>query len=263
MTDSVLNLKEKINDDNMSHFNRYTKERGARDARRIYRSVFAGDISTLGREDSRVAGYPFGSVTPFMIDYTGSPVIFTANIAEHSKNALSTTKASLMVRQVARQHQIETGWRLTCVGDLKKITGKDFDRVSESYFRYYPEAKEYEITHEFYLFRLNITVARVIMGFGKISWVEAKDLVMASPFSQEEEKQMIEHMNDTHEPAIKHYLKNLGVSVGDNLVAPRIVAINQLGAVIDYQHHLYFVEFDEMASNVGQARQQLVKLAKA
>ncbi len=254
---------EKIDDNNMSEFNRYTEARGAKDAKRIYRSVFAGDMATLGREGCRAAGYPFGSVTPFMLDHTGSPVIYTADVAEHTKNALANGKASLLLRQVERQHQIETGWRLTCSGDLQVLKGEDEKRVAEAYFRYYPEAEKYGKVHDFFFFRLNIVAARVIMGFGKISWVDPKELAIASPFTQEEERRIIDHMNKDHGSAIVHYLKNLGVSVDEALTAPRMVAISQFGAVVDYCHHLHFVKFDEAANDVEMARKQLVKLAKA
>ncbi len=262
MENSFINPEVKISDDNMSHFNRYTKQRGTRDARRIYHRVFAGDIATLGRKDSRTEGYPFCSVAPFILDYTGNPVIFTADLAEHTKNAFANGKASLMMRQVERQQQIETGWRLACVGELKEITGQDRDRVGESYLRYYPEAKQYMTVHDFHFFRLNLVVARIIMGFGKISWVEAEDLAVASPFTRDEESGIIEHMNNDHEAAIKYYLKNLGVSISDDLIMPRMVAISQFGAVIDYHHHLHFVAFDEVANDVDEVRQQLLKLAK-
>lgn len=254
---------EKIDDNNMSHFNRYTKERGTRDAQRIYRAVFAGDMATLGREDTRAAGYPFGSVTPYIIDHTGSPVIFTANVAEHTKNAFANGKASLMMRQVERQHYIETGWRLTCAGDLTEVTGEDKDRVAEAYFRVYPEAEEYGQVHDFYFFRLNIVAARVIMGFGKISWVEPQDLAIPSPFSREEETHIIDHMNDDHQAAIARYLDNMGVTVKAGKTPPRMVAVNQFGATIDYHHHLYFVEYDEIANDAMAVRKQLVALAKS
>ncbi len=257
-----MKKSEKINDKNMPHFNRYSQERAIQDTRRVYRRVFAGDMATIGREDSRAAGYPIGSVTPFIIDHTGSPVIFTADVAEHTKNAFDNGKASLMMRQVERQHQIETGWRLTCIGDLEKLEGDDEQRVAESYFRFYPEADKYAGVHKFCFLRLNIAVARVIMGFGKISWIEAEDFVIPSPFTREEETRIIEHMNDDHQAALFTYLKSLRVEVDESLVAPRMVSVNQFGAVVDYHHHLYFVEFDEPAETVDQARQQLVKLAK-
>ncbi len=235
----------KIDEKNMPKFNRYTEERAIRDAQRIYRNTFAGDMATLGREGGRVEGYPFGAVAPFMIDHTGCPVIYTADVAEHTKNAFANGKASLMMRQVERQHQVETGWRLTCAGDLTEITGEDKERVAENYFRFYPEAEKYAAVHDFYFFRLNTVAARVIMSFGKISWVEPKDLAIPSPFTREEETKIIDHMNDDHEAAIKHYLRKLGVEVDDNLTSPRMVGINQFGATIDYAHHLYFIDFDE------------------
>lgn len=262
MKDTVEKPSEKIDDNNMAHFNRYTKERATRDAQHIYRSVFAGDMATLGRSGSKAEGYPFGSVTPFILDHTGNPVIFTANVAEHTKNAKADSKASLLLRQVERQHQIETGWRLTCVGDLKAIHDDELSRVQAAYLRHYPEAKEYTEVHDFYFFRLNLVAARVIMGFGKISWVEAKDLAVASTLSHKDEERIITHMNDDHGDALKHYLKNLGVTVKAKEHAPRMVSVSQFGAVLDYHHHLYFVEFDKPADNVGAVREQLVALAK-
>lgn len=256
-------VSEKIDDKNMPKFNCYTEERATRDAQRIYRNTFAGDMATLGYEGGRADGYPFGAVAPFMIDHTGCPIIYTADVAEHTKNAFANGKASLMMRQVERQHHIETGWRLTCAGDLTEVTGEDKERIAESYFRFYPEAEKYAKVHDFYFFRLNIVAARVIMSFGKISWVKPENLAIPSPFSREDEARIINHMNDDHEDAIKHYLRKLGVEVDDNLTSPRMVGINQFGATIDYAHHLYFIDFDEPVKDVMEARTQLVALAKA
>lgn len=254
----------KIDDDNMQEFNRYTKAKGRVDARNIYQNVFAGDLATLGREKSRASGYPFGSVTPFIIDHTGSPVIYTANVAEHTKNALDNGKASLMMRQVEKQHRIETGWRLTCAGDLVEVTGADRNRVAETYFRFYPEAKTYGNVHDFYFFRLNIAVARVIMGFGKISWVEGSDLMIPSTLSAEQETHIIEHMNEDHSDAIVHYLNQIDVDVDTAAKKkPKMVSVNQFGATIDYRHHLYFLAFSEVANDSMAIREQLVKLAKS
>ncbi|MGY0399094.1 MAG: HugZ family pyridoxamine 5'-phosphate oxidase [Ostreibacterium sp.] len=254
---------EKIDENNKVKFDRYNKSKGKIDAQNIYRTIFAGEMATIGRKKSRVADYPFSSVTPFIIDHTGSPVIYTANLAEHTKNALANGRASLMMHQVQKQHCIETGWRLTCVGDLFRVLDEDCNRVAETYFRYYPKARTYNKVHDFYFFRLNITVARVIMGFGKISWVEAKDLAIPSPFTNEEEKEMIEHMNTDHQTAIEHYLTQMKVKVTHAKKSPHLVAINQFGATISYRRRLHFLAFDSEAKDSMMVRKQLVRLAKS
>ncbi len=263
MTDNKMSDK-KITDENKTGFMRYTKERGTRDAQRIYRSTFAGDLATLGREGCPTDGYPFGSVAPFIIDHTGCPVVQMGTLAEHTKNAYANGKASLLLRQVERQHNVNTGWRLAVSGDLTEITDTDdLARVSETYYRYYPEGRDYATVHEFRFFRLNVVAARVIMGFGKISWVEPEDLMIPSPFNAAEETRVIKHMNDDHQDSIRHYLRKMGVEVKESTKSPFIVGLNQFGIIVDYFHHLYFVEFNEVANTMPEVKQQLVTMARS
>ncbi len=263
MTDNKIGDK-KITDENQSGFSRYTKERATKDAQRVYRSTFAGDMATLGREGGRTEGYPFGSVTPFIIDHTGCPVVQMATMAEHTKNAYANGKASLLLRQVERQHNVNTGWRLAVSGDLTEINDTDdLERVAETYYRAYPEARDYTEVHDFRFFRLTIVAARVIMGFGKISWIEPEDLMIASPFNAAEETRVIKHMNDDHQDAIRHYLRKMGVEVKESTKSPFIVGLNQFGIVVDYFHHLYFVEYNEVANTMPEVKQQLVTMARS
>ncbi len=254
--------REKITDENMAKHNRYGKEDGARDALKIYLSNFSGDLATISHKESPVADYPIGSVAPFVLDHTGHPVIFTASVAQHTKNAKENSKASILIREVEKNHQIETGWRLTCVGDLMPIPEADRERVAATYFRHYPNAELYQGTHDFNFYRLNVKMGRVILGFGRIAWVDAESLVHASPFDLETENRIIEHMNDDHAEALEKYLQLLHVELKPNAKAPTMVGINQFGATIKYRKHLHFVAFDEVVSDANGAREQLVKLAR-
>ncbi len=255
--------REKITDDNMARHNRYSTDDGAHDAFEIYLTNFAGDLATISREDSKSAGYPMGSVAPFMIDYTGNPVIYTAGVAEHTKNANADPRAALTIREVEKNHAIETGWRLCCMGDLKPV-GKDEDaRIRESYFRHYPNAELYEGTHSFHFYRLNLKVARVILGFGRIAWVDADALVHASPFSEEDERAIINHMNEDHVDAMKKYLEQQRVEIAPNAKDPQMVAVNQFGVTIRYRKHLHFIRFEAEAHDAKAVREVLVKMAKA
>ncbi len=254
---------EKIDNNNMETFNRYSKSDGERDAHKIYLSTFAGELATISREGCKSAGYPMGSVVPFMIDYTGHPVIYTANVAEHTKNALDNGKASILVRDVSKNHNIDTGWRLVSMGDLIKIDDTEQARISKSYFRHYPNARAYADMHNFYFFRLNTKIARVIMGFGSIAWVDAAAICQPSPFDESTEDRIINHMNSDHADAIKHYLTLLDVDIKPSAKDPQMVAVNQFGATLRYRKRLHFLAFNEVANDAKAVREQLVQLAKS
>ncbi len=254
--------RETITDENMARHNRYSQDDGARDAHAIYLSNFAGDLATLSREDARSAGYPMGSVAPFMLDHTGNPVIHTAGVAEHTKNVNADPRAALTLREVEKNHHIETGWRLCCMGDLLPVNDEDEARIRAAYFRHYPHAELYEGTHNFCFYRLNVKIARVIMGFGRITWVEPESLVHASPFDAETEERIIQHMNDDHVAAMEKYLAQNRVELLPNAKAPKMVGISQFGVTLRYRKRLHFVRFDTEVHDAKSAREQLVSMAQ-
>ncbi|MDP8079799.1 HugZ family protein [Phocoenobacter skyensis] len=251
----------KITDKNMKQHDRYST--GDVDAQKIYLTNFSGELSTISREESKSVGYPMGSVAPFIIDHTGCPVIYTATVAERTKNIVANSKASLFMREVRRNHRIETGWRLGVMGDLLEIDdNEDLMRVRRSYFRHYPKAAMYENFHEFKFYRLNVKMARVILGFGRIAWVEGDVLRRASVFDENTEQKIIEHMNQDHIEAMEKYLAQNDVKLQLG-VKPEMVAVNQFGVTISYHNHLHFIAFEEEALDANAARIQLVKMAKA
>lgn len=246
----------------MDEMMRYGKEKSLADSRNIHLRAFAGDLATLGRPSSKVAGYPIGSVCPFVIDHTGQPVIYISDIAEHSRNALDNGKASIIVREIEKNHHIETGWRLTYVGDLIKVPEPEKERVANHYFRHYPTSKIYINVHGFEFWRLHVKAARVIMGFGKIAWVDAEALCLPSSLDENTEHSIIEHMNGGHLKAINHYLTTLGVTIEPNTKDPKMVGVNQFGVTLSYRKRLYFLPFEVEANDANAIREQLVKLAK-
>ncbi|MDP8051758.1 DUF2470 domain-containing protein [Pasteurella atlantica] len=251
----------KITDKNIKQHDRYST--GDVDAQKIYLTNFAGELSTISREESKSAGYPMGSVAPFIIDHTGCPVIYTATIAERTKNITENSKVSLFMREVRRNHRIETGWRLGVMGDLLEIKDQeDLMRVKHSYFRHYPRAKMYEKFHEFKFYRLNVKMARVILGFGRIAWVEPEVIKRVSSFDEETELKIIEHMNKDHIEAMEKYLTQNDIKLQLGVV-PEMVAVNQFGVTISYHNHLHFIAFEEEALDANAARVQLVKMTKA
>lgn len=255
-----VEMTTKITDQNMQKHNRYST--GDVDAQNIYLENFAGEMTTLERKESRFPGYPIGSVAPFMIDHTGCPVVYAASISERIKNIQEDPRASLLIREVERHHRIETGWRLALMGDLVEVTDEeDVKRVKARYFDHYPKAEFYQNVHDFKFYRFKVKLARVILGFGRIAWVEAEALQRPSIFDMQTEQQILQHMNSDHQEALEKYLKQNDIKLRTGAV-PKMVAVNQFGFTLFYHNRLYFIHFKNEVKNIQDVRTELVIMAE-
>lgn len=172
------------------------------EARQFLRSTHSGILST---HSAKFEGYPFGSVAPFVLDHYCQPVILISNIAEHTKNITVNPKVSLLV--FAGMEDLQANARLTLLGEAVKIDKEDAD-LRDRYLRYLPQAAGYFDMHDFAFYRIGITQARYIAGFGKMSWMAGVD--MAPPANQlaEVETSIIEHMNADHMDSLIAYCRH-------------------------------------------------------
>ena len=83
------------------------------DARRLLRRQQHGVLSTLSK---KLDGYPFGSVTPFVLDHQARPVILISTLAEHTKNIAADPRVSLLAHDTSTDIQAnargDSGWPL-------------------------------------------------------------------------------------------------------------------------------------------------------
>ncbi len=173
----------------------------ATEARQFLRSTRTGILST---HSAKYAEYPFGSVAPFVLDHAGNPVILISNIAEHTKNIAAKPKVSLLV--FAGMEDLQANARLTLLGDAIKIDKEDAD-LRARYLRYIPQAASYFDMHDFAFYRIRITQARYIAGFGKMSWMAGVDMTPPANQLATVETDIIEHMNNDHMDSLAAYCK--------------------------------------------------------
>jgi len=173
-----------------------------RAARELFLGRTYGVLSTISVD---VPGYPFGSLTPYSVDREGRPIIYTSFIAQHTQNFLADPKVSLTVIEAANDSSdVQAYGRVTCVGNIQQINPAEGD-ASERYFRYVPSARQYQRTHDFAFFRLNLVRVRFIGGFGQIYWVNPDDFAIKNPFSAIDESQILDHMNHDHANALQRF----------------------------------------------------------
>lgn len=230
------------------------------ESRKLYYLVHDGVLSSISQ---LIDGYPFGSVTPFCLDRRGRPVILISTLAQHTKNITANTKVSLTLTEtVEKSSDVQAHGRLTYIGDAEKVPEVEVAEISSRYIRYLPAAQSYFKMHDFSFYRINMVKGRFIGGFGKIFWIEPEELLLDNPFSEEEEKSILDHMNDDHQHSMRKYLADaFDINVGvDNSL--NMIGIDSIGCDIRYNGQIKRIWFDKPISNPSEARNVLTELAR-
>jgi putative heme iron utilization protein len=178
-------------------------------ARALFLKESFGVLATISVD---VEGYPFGSVTPYCVDRMCRPIIYISPIAQHTRNIVADPRVSLTVIERSASDDVQAQGRVTCIANARHVEG-DRD-VSERYFRYFPSSRQYERTHAFDFFRLEMVRVRFIGGFGQIFWIEPDEFSIANPFSAAEEARIIQHMNQDHSDVLRGLAGGESVLVG-------------------------------------------------
>jgi hypothetical protein len=121
-------------------------------------------------------GYPFVSVLPFVPDEHHRPVFLISQLAEHTKNLVADSRASLLVHDVDAQSVLASA-RVSLSGDVTRIDASP--ELIARYLRFQPEAAQYLELGGFAFFRLVPRGARYVAGFGRMGWVEENDWLNA------------------------------------------------------------------------------------
>lgn len=235
----------------------------AAEAQRFLRSTHNGLLSTFS---TRHEGYPYGSVTPFVLDHDGQPLILISTLAEHTRNIIENCKVSLLVFAGAEGNDppdMLANARLTLLGDAEQ-TDKTDPLLRARYLRYFPKAEQYFEMHDFYFYRIQITQARYIAGFGKMSWIAGAELRSPRTPLAAQEADILEHMNSDHADSLLLYCAHVhnvtpqtAEMIGIDADGFDVRAENETG------NQILRFDFDAPIRDAQDARAALVKLSKA
>jgi heme iron utilization protein len=225
-------------------------------ARWLLLSEYHGVLSTISVD---VPGYPFGSVVPYCLDRRGWPVLLISRIAQHTKNAWADPKVSLTISEPDLD-DVQTGSRLTYLGDIQQVTEPDED-TAERYYRYFPQSRDYHRTHDFDFYVIAPVRVRYIGGFGEIFWLSPEQLVRPNPFSPAEETDMVDHMNTDHEAAMRTYCKTANIPLTPE-TQPQFAGVDAEGFHLRLGARIVRFNFPSPVSKPLEVRQQLVAMAR-
>lgn len=222
------------------------------EARRFVRGQQNGVLSTLSQ---RLAGYPFGSVTPFILDQQGRPVILISDLAEHTKNIAADPRVSLIVQPFTPDMQV--AGRVTLIGRAEQLPEKS--RLGPRYLRYFPQAESYFAMHDFQFHRIEPERIRYIGGFGKIHWIEAAAYQAGANALAGQETDIIEHMNADHPEALRDYCRHFHGVAPDRA---EMIGIDGDGFDIRTDSRILRFDFAEPINDAAGARKALVDMVQ-
>jgi putative heme iron utilization protein len=226
----------------------------AHEARRMLRAHRYGALGTLSK---KFDGYPFGSITPYLVDHDGSLLILISTLAEHTKNIRHDPRVSLITHDQRDPH-IQTQGRVTVVGNARLEPNRE--QAGLRYLRYFPEAQAYFAMHDFSFYRIRPVAIRYIGGFGKIHWVNMENYAVQPYPLIEQESDVIAHMNADHQDALRNYCQHFHQCAALDIA---MLGIDLDGFDVRADGKVLRFDFAQAVIDAQQARTALVEMTRA
>jgi putative heme iron utilization protein len=144
----------------------------AQGARQLAGSQSTGVLCTLSEKKP---GFPFGSVTPYVLDEKGRPLFLMSGLAVHTKNLGASANASLLVAEPAEGEAALSAGRVNLMGEVRPLGEDESVAARRIYLEKHPEAEQWVDFGDFGFYRLNVTDVYYVGGFGRMGWVSKSD----------------------------------------------------------------------------------------
>jgi hypothetical protein len=235
-------------------------------ARSLLRAERQGALATLSLHKK---GWPFGSIAPYALSVRGESILLLSALAQHTKNALADSRASLLVQDsagLAPGADPQAHARVTLLGRVAAVEEAEADDVRARYLARHPQAGRTARGHDFRFYVLSIEEARFIGGFGEICWVPGPSMVIepsTDPLRPHRER-ICQHMNDDHGDALALFCKRMRGLSGD---AARMVGVDAFGFDVlqgpaDARERVRF-EFARPLYTPDEVRRAMIELVKS
>jgi len=158
-----------------------------------------GSLSTMSRKHP---GWPFGSVMPYALDDAGRPLFLISSMAMHTQNIQADVHASLLITPSDAPDPLGAA-RLTLLGEVAQLPIEEVVAARKIYLARHENARYWVDFEDFAFYRMEITDAYFVGGFGVMGWVTADDYLQAEPDPlAEAAPAIIEHMNKDHSDSL-------------------------------------------------------------
>ena len=229
-------------------------------ARHLIRTA---DRAVLATALNGAEGWPYASLVMIALDHAAQPLLLLSDLADHTKNLKADSRASLLIDDTAGLDEPLTGARVSLQGRIAPV---EDDALLARYVARHPSASLYAGFKDFRLYRMDVTRAHLVAGFGRIHWIGSSALLFdATPHAAlaEAEAEIVAHMNADHADALELYAARLlgldGTGWRMTGIDPEGVDLRRTGTVA----RLAFADWEEApGGDAGTARAALVRLVQ-
>ena len=214
-------------------------------------------FGVLSTHSTRHPGYPLGSVTPYVLDQDGQPVILISDIAQHTINLTADPRCSLTLTAVD-SGDVQANARLSLLTDaqLMEQEGEAVDR----YLRFFPEAQGHFQAHNFRFWRLRPQQLRYIGGFGRIHWLDPDETLISNPFAGSAEAFACEHMNADHTDALIQYCAHSMIE--HQVEAPTMVGVDAQALYLRACGRIHRLAFRRHLHSLQELREETIAMCQ-
>lgn len=218
---------------------------------------------------------PYATFVTIAFDYDASPILILSDLSEHTKNLKNNNFVSLLIyeEQIFREFFAKfnnpfkksglknyedpmSRPRLSIIGKLEKyqnITAK------KRFLSRHPVSRLYSEFSDMNLYRLDIINAHLTAGFAKVKWFSREELLCKKIFGEnDDEFNVIKHMNDCHQESIDLYMKSF-FKKGKGW---KIIGIDSEGFDLRFGPNVMRYYFEKSLKKTSDMRKVFVQLHK-
>ncbi len=230
-------------------------QRPADGARRLIRAL---DTSTLATSLAGGGGWPYASLVLVACDFDASPLLLISQLAEHTKNLAADDRVSLLYDGTGTGPERLTGHRVSVLGRAVPI---DDDQAKSRYLARHPSAEGYAGFADFGFYRIQITRAHLVAGFGRIDWIDGRDLLFptdSAGFSADSEADLVTNLNENHPQTVRFLAENQGLD-GDGW---RMTGCDPEGCDLRREGEVARIGFPAPVNRLNQARAAISRMGE-
>jgi hypothetical protein len=180
-------------------------------AKKLLREGRSGALATL----MPGSGDPYCSLVNIATAADGAPLLLISRLAVHTKNVLADPRVSLMIDERKEGDPLQ-GARVMLMGTA---AATDDAEVRRRYLARQPEAEMFAGFADFAFYRIALTSAHLVAGFGRIVDLAPADILTPTGDAMElvsAEPDILTHMNEDHADTCRLFAtKLLGAADGD------------------------------------------------
>jgi hypothetical protein len=224
--------------------------------RRLLRASDRAALATslAGGEEAAAGGWPYASLVLLACGHDATPLLLISDLAEHSKNIADDPRVGLLIDGTAGRVDPLTGPRVTILGTAEKT---DDPRLKARFVARHPSAGLYADFADFHLYRVTVTRAHFVAGFGRIHWIEAADFLGGTGSAlAEAEEALLQQLND--QPDMADRLARL--ATGRRAADWRITGIDAEGVDLRREGTIARVEFSARADSAETVMREIDNL---